>query len=183
MPDGRSSPSFATDRGARSVRLVAVNPRTGADARCSRPAGGGARVDAVLAYKYPPRTLFFNRRQLVFGGTTSRSDTGPRVLHFPDAPMVFTLLTGNLRRGRPVDAFRSRDHARRPGRGAVSRKLHPHATEFHENRRMLGSVPLEDDGRVQNWGHIPKEARDAIGKGPEQPGNSCNGHTGFFAGG
>jgi len=45
-----------------------------------------------------------------------------------------------------------------------------------------GSADFEP-GRVQNWGHIPKEARDAIGKGPEQPGNSCNGHTGFFAGG
>jgi hypothetical protein len=39
-----------------------------------------------------------------------------------------------------------------------------------------------EPGRVQNWGHIPKEVRVAIGKGPEQPGNSCNGHTGFFAG-
>jgi hypothetical protein len=42
--------------------------------------------------------------------------------------------------------------------------------------------PGYEPGRVQNWGHIPKEVRDAIGKGPEQPGNSCNGHSGFFAG-
>jgi hypothetical protein len=46
------------------------------------------------------------------------------------------------------------------------------------------SDPNFEPGRVQNWGHIPKDVRDAIGpQGDEHPGNSCNGHTGFFAGG
>jgi len=39
-------------------------------------------------------------------------------------------------------------------------------------------------GNTQNWGHIPKPVRDAIGtQGAEHPGNACNGHTGFLAGG
>jgi hypothetical protein len=36
---------------------------------------------------------------------------------------------------------------------------------------------------VQNWGQIPKEVRDAISDDGEHPGDACNGHTGFFAGG
>ena len=44
----------------------------------------------------------------------------------------------------------------------------------------------DDPGRtaahVQSWGQIPKVVRDEF---PPifHPGNSCNGHTGFFAGG
>jgi hypothetical protein len=40
--------------------------------------------------------------------------------------------------------------------------------------------PDYEAGRVQNWGHIPD--RQSV---PEflHPGNSCNGHTGFLAGG
>lgn len=36
---------------------------------------------------------------------------------------------------------------------------------------------------VQNWGQIPKEVRDAIALEGEHPGDACNGHTGFLAGG
>ena len=50
---------------------------------CS-PAGGQIRVDAQLAYKYPARALYDNRRQLVFGGSArhrqprrARSSTCP----------------------------------------------------------------------------------------------------------
>ena len=63
--------------------------------------------DAVLAYPVPgahavlePPAARVRRQQ--------RADErhAHATLHMPDAPMVFTLLTGNLRRGRPVDAFR-----------------------------------------------------------------------------
>ena len=36
---------------------------------------------------------------------------------------------------------------------------------------------------VQNWGQIPKEVRDFIATQGEHPGDACNGHTGFLAGG
>lgn len=36
---------------------------------------------------------------------------------------------------------------------------------------------------VQNWGQIPKVVRDEISTFGFHPGDSCNGHTGFFAGG
>ena len=36
---------------------------------------------------------------------------------------------------------------------------------------------------VQNWGQIPKQVRDAIALEGSHPGDACNGHSGFFAGG
>jgi hypothetical protein len=108
LPDGQIMASFAPSATALAWRLVAVNPRTGAQSTIETPAGGRAITDAVLAYKYPARPLYYNRRQLVFGGTTT-GDAAHAVVHFPDAPMAFTLLTGNLRRGRPVDKFRDAD--------------------------------------------------------------------------
>lgn len=41
----------------------------------------------------------------------------------------------------------------------------------------------EDPGRVQSWGQIPKADRDFLTTIGFAPGDSCNGHTGFFAGG
>ncbi len=41
--------------------------------------------------------------------------------------------------------------------------------------------PLFEPGRTQSWGQIPKAVRDTL-PAAEHPGESCNGHTGFFAG-
>ena len=38
-------------------------------------------------------------------------------------------------------------------------------------------------GTTQNWGQIPKAIRDIIATQGEHPGDACNGHTGFLAGG
>jgi hypothetical protein len=38
-------------------------------------------------------------------------------------------------------------------------------------------------GNTQNWGSIPKVVRDEIATLGEHPGDACNGHTGFLAGG
>src|SRR5215212_42769 len=35
----------------------------------------------------------------------------------------------------------------------------------------------------QNWGQIPKAERDILAQEGAHPGDSCNGHTGFLAGG
>jgi hypothetical protein len=45
------------------------------------------------------------------------------------------------------------------------------------------SDPDFEPGRTQSWGQIPKAVRDVLATEGEQPGDSCNGHTGFFAGG
>jgi hypothetical protein len=42
--------------------------------------------------------------------------------------------------------------------------------------------PDYEPGRTQSWGQIPKAVRDTL-PAEEHPGSSCNGHTGFFAGG
>ena len=40
-----------------------------------------------------------------------------------------------------------------------------------------------EPGRTQSWGQIPKADRDFLRTVGAAPGQSCNGHTGFFAGG
>src|SRR6185295_15078319 len=91
-----------------------------------------------------------NRRQLVFGGGADASDAGHAVLYMPDAPMVFTLLTGNLRRGRPVDAFRKAKslavytEGMCPA-GACARG----GNGIFESRMMIGKADLSGDGSVK----------------------------------
>ena len=62
--------------------------------------------------------------------------------------MTFTLLTGNLRRGRPVDAFRSAKKL-----AVYSEGMTPPGTSagnqpdgIYESRQLLGTAPLADDG-------------------------------------
>lgn len=50
-----------------------------------------------------------------------------------------------------------------------------------QNDRVVGEGPVEP--RVQSWGQTPKEVRDEIAMHGEHPGDACNGHTGFLAGG
>jgi hypothetical protein len=110
--------------------LVAVDPRTGQ--RTPILTGPGSQVEAVLAIKYPPRAMYLNRRQLVFGGEQDKSDLGHAVVHVTDLPMLATLLGANLRRGRPVARFRDGDTLGVKGA----------AGQAH------GTAPLESDGSV-----------------------------------
>ena len=43
-------------------------------------------------------------------------------------------------------------------------------------------APGRTAAHVQNWGQIPKAVRDALSLEGAHPGDSCNGHRGFFAG-
>jgi len=43
--------------------------------------------------------------------------------------------------------------------------------------------PGRTAAHVQSWGQIPKAERDAMALEGFHPGDACNGHTGFFAGG
>jgi len=152
MPDGQIMASFSTGSGL-AWSLVAVNPRTNARTTLLAPAGGRAITDAVIAYKHPVRTLYYNRRQLVFGGGIDTSVTGDAshaVVHFPDAPVAFTLLTGNLRRGRPVDAFRSASELVVESEGMCPAGSCPRGGNgIFESRTMLGAVSLADDGSAR----------------------------------
>ncbi|MGE5184299.1 MAG: hypothetical protein ACM31C_19655 [Acidobacteriota bacterium] len=144
LPDGEILVSYATLPGL-AWKVVAVDPRTGAQ---SDVIANG--VDAVVAYKYPARTTYANRRQLVFGGSVDPSDTSHAVIHMPDAPMVFTVLTGNLRRGRPVDAFRTAKQLAVYTEGMCpSSGCTANTNGIYQNRQLLGSAPLADDGSVR----------------------------------
>jgi hypothetical protein len=153
LPDGRILVSYAGFTGDLGTAtsfdwdIVAIDPRSGQ--RTTLVGGAGAQVDAVLALKHPPRVPYLNRRQLVFGGQSNESVTGAgrAIIHMPDAPMVFTLLTGNLRRGRPVESFRGAD------RIAVYRETPAPASMtsggIFQQRELLGTANLADDGSVR----------------------------------
>lgn len=158
LPDGRLMVSYANYSGdlgnASSLAwdLVAIDQRTGA--RETIIGGAGAQVDAVLAIKLPPRKLFLNRRQLVFGGSVDTVTTGGdgfAVVHFPDAPQVFTLLVANLRRGRPAHLYREAteiavwvENPAPPGTNSGS-----NADGTYQSRTRLGSASLAEDGSVK----------------------------------
>jgi len=54
--------------------------------------------------------------------------------------------------------------------------------EDDENTIPKSEPTKGDPSHAQSWGQIPKAVRDTL---PAflHPGSSCNGHTGFFAGG
>ena len=157
MPDGRIMVSYAATTGDLATvtsldwDIVAIDPHTGA--RTVLIGGAGAQVDAVLAIKAAPRKPYLNRRQLVFGGTVDEAQTGAgrAVVHMPDAPMVFTMLTGNLRRGRPVDAFRGATqlvaYAEVPPPAGTTSGNQPNGV--YQNRVEAGRASLASDGSVK----------------------------------
>jgi hypothetical protein len=98
-----TDPANATPRYA----LVAVNERTGAR-RMLASDGSQSYVEAALGYKRGERLLFSNLPQLVFGGHKEITSSGYATMHFPDGPVLATLLGANLRSGRNVEAM---DHA------------------------------------------------------------------------
>jgi hypothetical protein len=154
LPDGRvmaSRADFTGDlAGATSLdfSLVAIHPRTGV--REVLLDLDDSIVEAVLAIRRPPRPMYLNRRQLVFGGfrDPGRSDTA--VAHFPDAPLVFTLLNANLRRGRPVEAFAAATQlAVYEERPAPPGTAGPNLGDIFQDRQLLGRAPLASDGSAR----------------------------------
>ena len=140
-PDGTILVTKNFDLGSFNPRTLAFTPLFGS---------AGVRVDAQLIMKVPTRVMYKNRRQLVFGGSGAASDTTHALVHMPDAPMLFTLFTGNLRRGHPVDAFRSAKYlkveleAPCPTAGCSA-----NLNGIFEQRTDVGSFALADDGSVR----------------------------------
>ena len=117
LPDGRVLVSYAgnvtnpaTD--VPKYDLVAFDVTTAANATTAATAANPRTtlvtdptrsiVEAVLGYKRAETALFRNLPQLVFGG---HAGAPAGIMHFPDVPMVATLLGANLRRGRNVQAM------------------------------------------------------------------------------
>jgi hypothetical protein len=152
LPDGRIMASFTSNAASGAFEVVQVDPRPNATTPHTTliTGGTGSQLDAVLVYKYPARELYANRRQLVFGGDSALGDADHAILHIPDAPMTFTLLTGNLRRGRPVEDFRKARYLAVYEEGRC-----PNGTcsagpsGIYESRTMLGRADLADDGSVR----------------------------------
>lgn len=147
LPDGRIMVSRATTPTSGQFDIVMFNPR---DTSMEPLFGNSAiRVDAQLVYKHPARELYDNRRQLVFGGNATGGDPTTATVHMPDAPMLFTLLTGNLRRGRPVEAFRSARYLAVYSEGMCGMNCSANTNGIYQQRELLGRVALEDDGSTK----------------------------------
>jgi hypothetical protein len=131
--------------------LHMLDPRTGQSEALIQVTGQQI-VEAVLAIRKPARELYFNRRQLVFGGFQDPGAPSTAVVHFPDAPLVFTLLNANSRRGRPASLFLQdathiafyRENTA-PGGTSSGNTM----SGVFQDRELLGRAPLASDGSVK----------------------------------
>jgi WD40-like Beta Propeller Repeat len=159
LPDGRVLASYdgaITDLAAQTPRydLVVVDPRNGTRAALAGFGGGGKSwVEAVLVYKREPKPAFRNLTQLVFGGHVDSSDAAHGEVHYPDLPLLGTLLGANLRTGRFVDMYRAarqlvvyEDQA--PSDVASGMAGQTGSQMVYQNRKELGRAPLATDGSV-----------------------------------
>jgi hypothetical protein len=111
-------------------------------------------VEAALGYKRAERELFKNLPQLVFGGhgdPAGDAAGGMATMHFPDLPMLATLLDANLRRGRDVKVF-DRTASLRIYEEKPPTTLTPPLTGsqmVYSERVSLGVAGLESDHSVK----------------------------------
>jgi hypothetical protein len=143
LPNGEILASYdgaVTDPAAQTPRfaLVAVNEQTGAR-RMLAGDGNLSYVEAALGYKRAERLLFSNLPQLVFGGHMEDPGTPTATMHFPDAPVLATLLGANLRRQRNVAAM-DRATALR-----VYEEIPPTSAGAAAIRDLVGTASFESD--------------------------------------
>jgi len=158
LPNGEILASYAanvTDPTTQTPRygLVAVAADGTRRALASDPSM--SYVEAALGYKRAERELFTNLPQLVFGGHgdpaggASTADTG--VMHFPDLPVLATLLGANLRRGRDVKAYDStaslRVYQENPPPSLNAPRMG--SQMVFSDRKLLGVAGLESDHSVK----------------------------------
>jgi hypothetical protein len=157
LPDGKYLVSYEP-AGDFRYDLVVVDPVTGGRTGVAGFTGGGvSHVEAALVYKREPRALFTNLTQLVFGGHAPDPtiDAGHAAVHFPDLPMLGTLLGANLRTGRFVDELRAAQRVvyyvdqPPPSDLAAAMAGLTGSQKVYQNRVMLGGASLASDGSVQ----------------------------------
>jgi len=180
LTDGRILVSYAPDvtdlAGATSVRydLVVLDPRNSTRAAVAGFTGGASYVDAAIVMKREQRALFKNYTQLIFGGKGGQlSDPSLASVHFPDLPMLSTLLGANLRTGRFVDSLRGAskvvfyEHMAPPSDPAAARAAQTGSQMVYSQLNMLGSAGLASDGsahvRLPSLTPIIMELQDGNG--------------------
>jgi hypothetical protein len=155
LPDGRILVSYApavTDLGAAATvqyDLVVVDPKTGTRVPVAGMSGNTSHLEAIVVYKREQRPVFNNLTQLVFGGHVDDSDKTHATLHFPDLPMLATLLGANLRTGRFVDKFRPATHVVVLEDHAPPMGMTSGSGMVYQNRSEIGRASLAADGSVQ----------------------------------
>jgi mono/diheme cytochrome c family protein len=153
LPNGEILASYAanvTDPAAQMPKfdLVAVNEKTGA----RRPLASDPAlsfVEGALGYKRAERLLFKNLPQLVFGGHNGGASGDTGVMHFPDLPLLATLLGANLRHGRNVEAFDKtaslRVYIEQPPPPGSMAPGPTGSEKVYSQRSLVGSAPLQGD--------------------------------------
>jgi hypothetical protein len=160
LPDGRVLASYdgaITDLSAQTPRydLVVVDPKDGTHVGVAGFTGGGKSwVEPVLVYKREPKPPFKNLTQLVFGGHVDPSDPTHGEVHYPDLPMLGTLLIANLRTGRFVDTLRAATQLviyqdLPPPDAATGMAGRTGSQMVYQNRKEIGRAPLAPDGSVK----------------------------------
>ncbi len=132
--------------------LVAVDPKTGGRRTLSSD-GTLSYVEGALGYKRGNTALFFNHPELVFGGHAGDANPDNQaVMHFPDLPVLATLLGANLRRGRNVEAYDAaaslkvlQEQPPPPGSTKDTVQLTGTDVQTYTSRTVLGSAPLLSD--------------------------------------
>jgi hypothetical protein len=154
LPDGAILASYAdgADIGRKDpvrYQLVVVDPQSGE--RTPLYTGPSSDVDAVLAYARPPATPF------VLHPAPAGATTDTAVVHYPDLPLLASLLDSNNRRGRDVTSLRPATRVRffteapppaacaSPADVLCASAMAP-PLGVYEARRDLGSAPLSKDG-------------------------------------
>ena len=156
LPNGEILASYAgdvTDPASQTPKydLVAVDVTTGKQ----QPLASDpmlSYVEATLGYKRSARVLFDNLPQLVFGGH-NQPGSGTAVMHFPDLPLLATLLGANLRHGRNVAAFDTATHLQ----------------AYVESAPPAGSSPTSPPPGLMNGVYAQ---RTSLGKAALQPDHS-----------
>ena len=153
LPNGEVLASYAANvqdpaAGMPKYDLVAVDARepTSGARRMLWADPSKSAVEAVLGYRHAETELFRNVPQLVFGGHVDSGDAG--IIHFPDVPMLATLLGANLRRGRNLAFFDKavalKVYEERPPSGPAPAGLQGTQQVFVD-RVALGTVGFEAD--------------------------------------
>jgi hypothetical protein len=154
LPDGEILASYsAGTHPAQDVPRYDLVALSEGGARRVLLAGGALSfVEATLGFKRSTRLLFRNVPQLVFGGHSTGD--GDANVHFPDLPMLGTLLGANLRRGRnlgPLEQTRFLAvYAENPPPSAVPDPASLMGSEkVYSQRTLLGTAPVEADGSLR----------------------------------
>jgi hypothetical protein len=127
--------------------LVLFDPTTGT--RTLVAGGAGFQVDGVVVMRRSLRKVFVNVPELVFGGTwvPEAAAADEAWAHFPDLPMLATLLTNNRRGARDLETLGAGDTL------AIFRSDLPPSGATDDGSTfqaltLLGTVPLQEDGSV-----------------------------------